>query len=66
VWRLFWLADVVAAQPGQHDIEHDERGLKFGDGGNGFIAATARGGLETFALEDFFETEEDVRIVLDD
>ena len=62
--KLF--ADVVAARAGQHHVQHDERRLKLGDSGHGFIAAIARGGFVAFALQDFLQSEQDVRVVLDD
>jgi len=57
--KLF--ADVVTARARQHDVQHDERRLKLGDGGNRFVAAIARGGLVAFAFQHFLQPQQNVR-----
>ena len=58
-------ADVVSTQARQHDIENDESGTMFGEGGHGLVASIANCHFETVALEDFFQAEKDVGIVFD-
>ncbi len=60
------LANVVAAHPGQHDVEHDQPGAVPGAGLHRLVAAVAHGNLETVALEHFFQAQQDVRVVFHD
>src|SRR5439155_23720917 len=68
--RLFFrtkqVAKLVTAETRQHDVKDDEGGLVFGDRLDRLITAVADCYLEAVAFEDFFEAEQDVRIVFDD
>jgi hypothetical protein len=59
-------AYVVPAGAGEHDIEDDESGMTPGYSIDGFITAVADGDVKTIAFHDFFESEEDMRIIFDD
>src|SRR6185312_12608191 len=56
----------LAAEAGEHDVEEDEGGFVLGDAIEGAVAAVAGGDIEAFAFEDFFEAQQDVRVVFDD
>ena len=60
------LAHVVAAQAGQHDVEHDERRLAFHHRFDGLVAAGTNVHFVTFPLEDFLQTQANVRVVFND
>ena len=64
--RAKLLADVVAAQARQHDIQHDQRGAVLLDGFDRLVSAVADGHVEPVALQDFLQAEEDVRVVFND
>ena len=59
-------AYVVPACAGEHDIKNDEGGMALGYSIDGFIAAIADGDVKTITFHDFFESEENMRIIFDD
>src|SRR5206468_2754464 len=59
-------ADIVAAFPGQHHVQHDERGPMPADSVNGVVAAIAHGDFKAVALEHLLESQQNVRVIFDD
>jgi hypothetical protein len=67
--RIFFGAElfayVVSARAGEHDVKDDEGRMTLGYSIDGFITAVADRDVKTVAFHDFFESEEDVRIIFD-
>src|SRR5262249_4011247 len=58
-------AYVVPTHAGEHYVKDDEGRVTLGYSIDGFVAAIADGDVKAVAFHNFFESEEDVRIVFD-
>jgi len=68
--RIFFGAElfayVIPACAGEHDVQDDDGRVALGYSVDSFIATVADGHVETVPFHDFFESEEDMRIIFDD
>jgi len=68
--RIFFGAElfayVIPARAGKHDIKDDQGRVTLGYSVDGFVATIADGHVKAVPFHDFFESEEDVRIIFND
>src|SRR6267142_1809255 len=56
----------IPARAGKHDVKDDEGRMAFGYSIDGFIATVTDGHDKTVPFHDFFQSEQDMRIIFDD
>jgi hypothetical protein len=68
--RIFFGAElfayVVPTRAGEHDVQDDDGRVALGYSIDGFIATVADGHVKAVPFHDFFESEQDMRVIFDD